>query len=205
MAHEMKPMTAREVEEKLAARVAEEFSHHEVMPQGASGWGTADRYVFSKPGTFFHAGEVVLCSYADTLVHGDLPDVLYRGGHYKELTQRLSWLANSSPDYAKEKVRLGGTLIFVPEVGLSYIEEWRTEIAEENGYEKTYRQRLMDGFEAGEGMIRRGDGLEELRQFFYHLWGDAERIGNFGMAIHPDVIWTLGAVKRVWEVVKEHL
>lgn len=200
------PISAHDHERKWQAEARKEFEGHVVraLPHD-QGW------TFSHTNHGNHAGEIVLCRYACILVHGDLPDVMYQGGHYDEPRSRLSWLGQSNLDYLANKVRLGKREDYEEAVALWWIldrlkeeEAYASDEGEDDDYIARHRN-CIEGLRDAENRLRRGDGEHELRTFlveevFEH---DYEVVENFGKVVSFDVIWTTGAAAHVWRAVEE--
>ena len=197
---EMKPGTAREWEDAHLKHAEEEFTHHDVYEQ-PYGWS------FSRRNVSFHSGEIVLCAFSCILIHGDLPSVMYQGGHYPEPKQRLSWLAAGNLDYVAGKVQLGKKETFVHEVALLQAQEYFDSFKAEG---KTPFDNCYCPFDPNEydllvEMIKDRDDDHKIREHLYEISdNDAEMVADFGMATDTDVIWTYAAARHVWEVVKNN-
>ncbi len=206
---DLTPISARDHEREWQQRARENFAPHVVreLPHG-QGW------TFSRPDTNNHAGEIVLCRYACILVHGDLPDVMYQGGHYDDPRARLSWLGMSNLDYLASKVRLGKREEYNERVALwgilSNIKDAEDDLPDgddpldDAAAADSRVTKRIEGLREAEGMLRRGNEEETVRTFLYEdvYDGDFEAVEHFGKVTSFDVIWTTSAASHVWRAVE---
>ena len=197
----MKPISAKEWEDNFMKMADETFAKHEVTKTPV-GWS------FREPKSFCHAGSIVLLDWDSILVHGDLPDVLYQGGHgYKEPEKRLSWLASGNLDYVASKVRLGKSREFDHQIALhdahELLEGYKNDGTDDVFGPDSTCPFSKEDYEHLLEKISREDDRHAIKEYLYEMSeGDAELCSGLGEAIHTDVIWTYSAVKHVWEMVK---